>query len=293
MAKNDKLKNDKPWIMKYSHGQTIGQSLERIFDAVLGMEKPDAILNIETHLFNTMIHSETCDFEFDIGKSLWLNKSRWTRLINEYINRKSMDIFIEQSQTIYSNNARDGASTIFHFRQPVRSPRKHRWGGCLGMLVYHGSYHNQPTLTMYSRTCYLGYISFLDAAIAHVVSKKITGWDPEAKEYPISFRWHIATAQVHHFKSLPYIYSRPEHMELLEELVNTRAYGKLKYTSPCLYYICDWYHKVINAWGRYGLKMLENEKYGPFKRIKRRWMEHKGYLTKNVPPSLKVSQLDF
>ena len=132
-------------------------------------------------------------------------------------------------------------------------------------------------------------MGLLDAAIAHVMARNIS----LAKD--ISFRWHISSCQLHCFKTLPFIYSQPEMVKRIEQLSKAAKPGRKKPPSvpPTWWNMAKWYEKVERAYKEHGVEMLAHEKYGPFKRIKRRWLEYKGYLKKAVPPSLPVSALEF
>lgn len=257
--------------------------------AQLDMASPDAVLNIETHLYDVHLRAESCDYQLDVGKELWLNKGRWSRLTREYVPLEPLERFVGQAQEIMAGESRQGATANMLFRDPDRHAKKHRWGGCLMGATFRGSPKDKrkSTLTFFSRTTYMGYMALLDAAIAHCIAQKITEGDVDS----IAFEWIITSQQLHCFKTLPYIFSQPDLMAKLEvRAKNDPPKGKY---PPTWYHIIKWYRKVLDAWDSHGTDMLNHEKYGPFKRIKRRWMEHMGYSKKNLPPTLMVSDLDF
>lgn len=275
-------------------GSTLTQLMGLTVRAMLDDPYPDAVLNIESHFYHvTMIADDAC-YELDVGKQLWLNKQRWSRLIREYVPGQALEKFIDQAREIVRGDARQGATANMLFRDPDRYEKKHRWGGCLMGATFHGSpaYNERPCLTFYSRTTYIGYMGMLDAAIGSVIAGLI---DLDGST-PVSFRWQVTSCQLHCFKSLPFIFSQPDLMKRLAEVHRFVKRDKVKRPgtiSPTWWNIAKWYDKVLEAYNEHGLKMLdpENEKYGPFRRIKRRWLEHMGHLKKAVPPSLPVSQL--
>lgn len=281
------LKNNFGWRC---HAPTITELMAKAIRGHLDCEKPDAVLNIETHLFNVQLIADSCEYKLDVGKELWLNKQRWSRLIKEYVPLEALDRFISQACEILDGSARDGATANMLFRDPARYEKKHRWGGCLMGATFRGNGKKagDPCLTLYSRTTYMGYMALLDAAIAsniaRAISDRVTFGNGKVK---IGFRWYISSQQLHCFKTLPYIYSQPDLMRIVE---NTRDGGTI---SPTWKHVCKWYQKVLEHYLAWGVEMLDHEKYGPFKRIKRRWLEHKGYLAKHVPPSLLADELDF
>lgn len=269
--------------------ESITQLMAVTFETHLLIDQPDAVLNIESHLYDRVLRSNTCVFDFDLGTHLWLNRQRWSRLVREYVPLEGVERFIAQSKEIYGGEARKGATTNMLFRDPDRHAKKHRWGGCLMGATFRGSVDDRPTLTLYSRTTYNGYMAFLDAAIAARIAARIA--DPKT----IRFRWHVSSLQLHSFKSLPYVYSQPNLKAMLDPLARSRSIleSRRDKTPPTLYHMAKWQNKILEAYDQHGVNMLDHEKYGPFRRIKRRWLEHKGLLTKNLPPSCPIKTLTF
>lgn len=276
------------WVF---HGDTMSELIADTVRTHLNHAKPDAVLNIETHLFNSSLTcNDATKYDLDVGKNLWLNKQRWSRLIREYVPLDSLNRFIDQTQEIMNGEARLGATANMLFRDPDRYAKKHRWGGCLMGATFRGDNKKSgvATLTFYSRTTYIGYMGLLDAAIASKIATSIS------TTQPIAFHWHIASMQLHCFKTLPYIYSQPDLMAHLEKYAKFRR--SIDSAPSTWRHLAKWYCKVLEHWRQSGEnvdKFLSTEKYGPFRRIKRRWCEHKGYLQKHVPPSLLVADLDF
>jgi hypothetical protein len=277
-------RNETGWVCTAS---TITKLMKRTIGGHIACVNPDAVLNIETHLYNVTLTADSCEYDLDLGKDVWLNRSRWSRLMKEYVPIEPVNRFVGQAQEILNGKARLGATANFLFRDPDRYAKKHRWGGCLMGATFRGDNKKsgKATLTFYSRTTYMGYMALLDAAIANRIAAEIS------EPGNIVFRWHISSQQLHCFKTLPYVYSRPKLMQLMEHLEQHR--NKINEAPPTVKHMAKWFCKVQDAYDEYGVKMLDHEKYGPFKRIKRRWLEHKGYSKKNLPPSCPVSTLDF
>lgn len=278
-------------------GHTITDALDGAVKGLLLAENPDAVLNIESHAFNVCIEAGSCEYGLDVGKQLWLNIQRWSRLVREYIPKDDCQRFVVQCREIYGGEARDGATTNLLFRDPKRQEKKHRWGGCLMGATFRGARGSTPipTLTFYSRTCYMGYIGMLDAAIAHVMAQKLIAPEDSA---PIQFRWHISSMQLHCFKTIPFLFSNPALMKRLESMalrIKHKGFTGHRHWNqpPTLVNMGNWYLKILEAYEQYGTDMLNYEKYGPLRRIKRRWLEYKGFSDKAPPPSLPVSKLTF
>lgn len=263
----------------------------------------DASLNIETHLFDVVLNADSCAYDLDVGREVWLNIGRWSRLIREYVPLEGLNRFVSQAQEIMNGGARDGATAnlLFNelppeaedivaaemqFRDPKRYAKKHRWGGCLMGATFRQNKDKTFTLTFLSRTTYIGYMGLLDAGIANRIAACITN-----DVSRIKFRWVLSSMQLHAFKTLPYIYSQPDMMAKLEAAEKDRK--KIQIMPPTWKAVCQWFFKVVDCNEAHGAGMLELEKYGPLRRIKRRWLEHKGLVAKQPPPSLPITSLGF
>lgn len=287
---------DHRYGMWFIEGSDMTELMSRAVDGHIDLPAPDAVLNIETHLYHTCLYTPDYKFDLDVGRELWLNRSRWSRLIREYVPLEPLNRFIDQAVEIVTGESRQGATANMMFRDPDRYAKKHRWGGCLMGATFRGSPKdpNSPCLTIYSRTTYMGYMALLDAAIANRIAAAIA--EKSGYEGDIAFRWFITSQQLHCFKTLPYVFSKKHLFKELESLANLgreRLKKKRSSMSPTWYHMTIWYLKIIEAYKQHGNDMLSHEKYGPFKRIKRRWMEHMGHSKKNVPPTLKVEALSF
>lgn len=284
---------DKNGLGWYLTAPTITELMAQAVRGHMDCQTPDAVLNIETHLFNVTLQADSCEYDLDVGRELWLNKGRWSRLMKEYVPKEPLLRFAEQAVEILVRGARLGATANMMFRDPDRYDKKHRWGGCLMGATFRGdnAKAGAATLTFYSRTTYMGYMALLDAAIANRIAALIAD-KVNLKVTDITFRWHISSQQLHCFKTLPYVYSQPDLFERVCMIEKNRSKPVL---LPTWKHLSAWYCKVVDAWKQHKNcdKMLGAEKYGPFKRIKRRWLEHQGHLKKHVPPSLSVNDLSF
>jgi len=269
------------------HGKNIDDLIVGTMNKHLNHPAPDACLGTETHLFNVLLTAKSCKYTLDVSQELWLNVGRWSRLIKEYINKEHLERFIRISKTIYSRDNRLGATTEMKFIDPIRSEKKHRLGGCLLGVVFRGEYDNYPTLTLYSRTCYIGYMGLLDAGIMHLLATLITDGHPEK----ISLRWYITSMQLHSFKSLPYMFTNKKWWDILVDAEFDRS--QIAQMTPTWRECMRWYCRLMDAFRKEGVRMMDTEKYGPYKRVKRRWLEHTDNLPASVLSSLLISRLTF
>lgn len=247
----------------------------------------DLKLGIGTNLNNVILEAQSASFQFDL-REVWLNPQRWTILTREYIDGPEMMAFLDRSRIIMAGKGAGGVITNFHFRGVTRREKKHKWGNCLLAATFRGSYKKnglvQPTLTLHSRVSYNAYMLGLDMGLAHTIARYIA--EPLGfKARDIRIQWHLDVLQLHSFKCLPYLYTQPDLMAVLEDPVllanRAREY-------PTWDTIARWWRKVMEfeASG----KTLEEEKYGPFRRIRRRYEEYKSGI---LVPSTPISRLDF
>ena len=270
------------------HSPTLTKLLDDVMDYHLSQKKPDAVLSIETHLFDVSLIADRCELTFDVGHQLHLNVGRFSRLVKEYISLEKVEHFINSCKEIVAGNARDGACAGFLFRDPVRTAKKHRWGGCLQSLNFKATPHGPAPfqITVNSRTTYIGYMGHLDACLIYTIISYIT--DPAN----VTMRWQISSMQLHAFKSLPLILRTPRLEKQLMNLIQATDLKVIKnLEGPTWYYLANWFQRLLRDFKEHGVEMTEVEKYGPFKRVKRRWLEHTGRLSVNLPPTLLVQDL--
>ena len=258
-------------------------------------------MGIGTNLNNVILECSSMDFQFDL-REVWLNPQRWTRLVREYLDGPETSVLLRRARVVFNDKGRNGVITNLFFKSVTRFDRKHKWGNCLLAATFRGSHKNDkviPTLTVHSRVTYNAYMLGLDMALVHHLACLITEGYPEM----IRLQWHFDVMQLHSFKSLPYLYTQPDLFAILSPLDNRGGswYKDDKYRGPASVFnqeFCDeyptwgaisrWWDKVLE-FEREG-KSVEEEKYGPFKRIRRRYEEfQQGILV----PSTTIEELDF
>lgn len=175
-------------------------------------EDLDVISTVDVQIHNVIAEAESMDWDFDM-KSMWLTKSRWTMMVNQYldaeeveawvnrctekIGRKGRGIAVMRTKTVA---ARGGAATG-HTNKETR-----RWGSCMLALSYKAL--PTPQITLYSRTSYLGYIGALDLTVAWMAGKYLAdAMGMDVKD--IKFVWMNEAIQWHNFKSLAFLLNHP------------------------------------------------------------------------------------
>lgn len=240
----------------------------------------DVISTVDVQIHNVIAEAKSMEWEFDL-KDMWLTPSRWSMMVNQYLDSEDLEAWIGQctgkigtrgrgiavlrTKTV---KARGGAATG-HTNKETR-----RWGSCMLAISYKAK--PRPQITLYSRTSYLGYIGALDLSVAWMCGRYL------AKEMgisveDISFVWMNEAVQWHNFKSLAYLLNhhddelRGEYRQLLMASKTDLSIDqkRLIVGSPALKLSRKWLQKVIaedEAGRTYG-----DMSYNTFRRIVRRF----------------------
>ena len=258
-------------------------SMKRMWRGTIENGGLDFIASIDTIAYDNLLACESMAFDMDLGRDLWLNRSRWTRLVRQYLDPSQTARFLDRAADIGLGEGKRGVVTEAHTLDVRREAKKHRWGACMLGFTYrgvrNGKFDQKPTISMHSRVSYIAYIGGLDLGLAHVLAREI-GKRIEVPVEEFRFRWYIDALQFHGFKSLPLLYRR----DYVRDLEN----HDLRAEYPTIKLVGKWWDKVVND-TEAGKPLLE-EKYGPLRRVKRRYEE---YLAEDFLPNVPVSSLDL
>lgn len=243
----------------------------------------DFVASIDTISYDNLLAAESMAFDLDLGRDLWLNRSRWTRLVRQYLDPSDTATFLDRAADIGLGEGKRGVVTQMPCASVRREAKKHRWGNCMLGFTYrgvrNGKFDQKPTISMHSRVSYIAYIGGLDLGLAHVLAREI-GKRIEVPVEEFRFRWYIDALQFHGFKSLPLLY-RKDYVRDLET-------PELRNEYPTIKIVGKWWDKVVND-TEAGKPLLE-EKYGPLRRVRRRYQE---YIAEDFLPSVPVSSLNL
>jgi hypothetical protein len=255
-------------------------SVWRMWRGTLDNGGIDFVASIDTIAYDNLLAAKSMAFDLDMGRDLWLNKQRWTRLVRQYLDPGEVRHFVDRAADIGTGEGKRGVVTSMHCAGVTREAKKHRWGNCMLGFSFRGlRKKGPPTLSLHSRVSYIAYIGGLDLALAHVLAREI-GKRIEVPVEDFSFRWHVDALQFHGFKSLGYLYKQ----EFVADLENNHLREKF----PTIKLVGRWWDKIV-ADHESG-KPLEEEKYGPLKRIRRRYQE---YVDEDFLPTVTVEDLDL
>jgi hypothetical protein len=241
----------------------------------------DFVASIDTIRYDCLLSCDSMSFDFDMGRDLWLTKSRFTILQRDYLDLYQLEMFLARCKEIGLGEAKRGVITQLFAKQHAMREKKYRWGNCmLGWDFRGGDRYGQPTLTMHSRVSYIAYIGGLDLALCWVLAREIgrkIGQRPE----DFAFRWYLSSSQFHFFKSIPALFGHNIEPLILE---GDTEFPDSKY--PTLKGVRKWWRGAAQKYED-GVP-LDDEKYGPLKRIRRRYGEFKN---EEFLPSVPLKQL--
>lgn len=226
----------------------------------------DFVASIDTIRYDCLLSCDSMAYDFDMGRDLWLTKARFTTLQRDYLDLYQLEMFLRRCKQIGLGEAKRGVITQLFAKQHKMAEKKYRWGNCmLGWDFRGGDRYGQPTLTMHSRVSYIAYIGGLDLALCHVLAREIgsrIGCGPDE----FAFRWYLASSQFHFFKSIPALFGHD-----LEALMATDRGRYPSRKHPTLRGVRKWWRDAARK--HHEDVPLDAEKYGPWKRIRRRYGE--------------------
>jgi hypothetical protein len=229
-------------------------------------EEIDFVSGLDAIRYDNLVGCKSMAYKFDLGRDLWLNRSRFTVLQREYLDLMHLESFLDRATEIGLGGVKHGVVTSMPFRAPEFRAKKHRWGGCMASLNFR-VVDGQPTMMLQSRVSYVSYIGGADLALCYVIAKEIAERTDRAVE-DFAFRWCCASFQTHSFKSIPYMF----HTKLWPLVMDEEA--QEQYPSalhPTLKLIRKWGHNIV---GKHEAGVpLDEEKYGPLRRVRRRYEE--------------------
>lgn len=177
-------------------------------------------------IYDNFLQASTTNYELDLYDT-WLTLGRWNTLTRQYINGDSLEIWLDMIENKMKTKSSHGVAFM---RTNTVKPRKieqgpghttRRWGSC--MIGFSFRRFPTPTLTMHSRSTYIGYIGRLDLGVA----SKLAGMIAERlglEKDEIAFTWYLEQATLHPIRSLPWWFATPEaHAQLRDPKVTSFA----------------------------------------------------------------------
>lgn len=240
----------------------------------------DLVSSVDVAIHNTISMADSMEWEFDL-KDLWLTKSRWTMMINQYIDRDALRTWLAQSTGRIGLKGRGiavlrtkdvkprGGEATGHSNKETR-----RWGSCMLAISYKAV--PEPQITLYSRTSYLGYLSAMDLSVAWMAGRYL------AKELGIpveafKFVWMNEALQYHYFKSMAYLLnhrnkkSRKSYRKIIlsDDQVLKDKYATVLKVSPALTGTHRWMTNLLKL--DKTNQTLGDMNYNTYRRIRRRY----------------------
>lgn len=241
-------------------------------------ERLDTVSLIDVSKHNVIAVADSLEWDFDL-KNLWLTPSRWTMMVNQYLDLEAVKVWLAQCMrvgakgrgqaTLRTNVVRSQGGAI----NGMTNRERRRWGSCMLAIVYKAL--PTPTITLHSRTSYLGYLSALDISVAQKLGTYV-GDLVGLKHTDIGFVWQIDSVQYHSFKSLAFLLSNPdENIRTLGRRVLIKPSSKLTedelalMEAPAIKGSRVWLNKVRREDAE-GLGYGQMT-YNTYRRIRRRW----------------------
>lgn len=238
----------------------------------------DVITTVDVQIHNVIAEAESMEWAFDL-KDMWLTPSRWSMMVNQYLDPEELQAWIDRCATKIGTKGRGIAvlrtKTVAARGGPEKGNKEtRRWGSCMLAVSYKAKPH--PQITLYSRTSYLGYLGALDLSVAWMCGRYLA----QAMGVPVeSFRfvWMNEALQYHNFKSMAYLLNHPDkkrrkrYRRLIlakQKKLKPGDIGDLE-MSPALRLTRKWMQSTLQL-DRDG-KTLGDMTYNTYRRIRRRF----------------------
>lgn len=233
----------------------------------------------ETYSYSNVLRARSMAFQFDVGRDLSLNRSRFTTLQRAYLHPEDLDRFLERVENIGKRTASRGVLTTMVVRQKQGSKGRYANGPCIIGYGWRGGHRGPPpTLTLHSRTSYLTYMGGMDLALCYVLASRIADMlDIEVED--IHFEWFSDALMTHNYKQIPM--SMVHHLDLIDDRLNHPSDSR-----PSLKLLRREWDIMLNKIDT----PLEDEKWGARRRVWRRYRESQHGAG---PPDCPVGSLDL
>lgn len=268
--------------MHHYRAKNMTELHEQLIDGLLygTTETLDLVSSVDVSQHLVIAEADSMDWDFDL-KTSWLTKNRWSMLVRQYIDPQDLETWIGRITSRIGLKERGmavmrtktvkprGGEATGHTNKQTRI-----WGACMLSFTYKAKPY--PTLTLHSRTSYMGYIGGLDMSVAYVIGKYLA----QELGIPVSklrFVWINEATQWHFFKSMSFVLTNPneERRDLFRALLLapsdelTREQKRLIIDHPAIRGSRKWLQKVVaedKAGRTYGALT-----YNTFRRVIRRF----------------------
>lgn len=241
-------------------------------------EDLDLMTAVDVQLHDTVSVAWSMDWDFDL-KRMWLTKGRWSMMVRQYLDPADTEEWISKSVQRIGLRGRGISVLRTKLVRPRGGPaagnrETRRWGSCMLALSYKAI--PVPTISLHSRTSYLGYIGALDLSVAWMAARYLAQ-QLDCHVETFKFVWYNEALQWHNFKSLAYLLNHRKKSKrklyrrimLLPEDELTGDELVFATSSPALTLSRDWMQRVVAEDKRgdsYG-----DMTYNTYRRIRRRY----------------------
>lgn len=178
---------------------------EKLCERVLyaSADHVDHFSSMETELQHVVAEAESMAFDYELRR-FWVPVSRWRTMVRQYIDPEAFLQWTSLIEHRFGHNKKRGAAVLRTNLVASRVGGKgtvRNLGSCMLSLSF--ALRPRPTITLHSRTCYLGYLSVLDLSVAYVAAQHVAAvLGIDVRE--IRFVWFAESLQVHGFRTIAF-----------------------------------------------------------------------------------------
>ena len=191
--------------MRYIKAETMHELHDNLCSRLLyaHADKLDAYSSMEVELTHVYAESRTMRWDYELRR-LWVPESRWRTMVRQYLDPVAVNEWLATCAKRFGEDRKRGAAILRTNTVQKRVGGKgtvRSLGSC--MLTVSFSLRPTPTITLHSRTCYMGYLSVLDLSVAWHLAR-LVGEAVGMDHRDFRFVWFLESAQFHGFRTLAF-----------------------------------------------------------------------------------------
>ena len=163
----------------------------------------DHFTSMEAELTTVVARSQSMEFNSELRR-VWVPQSRWNMMVRQYVNPEALDDWLNLIEYRFADQKKRGSAVLRTNLVASRTGGKgtvRNLGSCMLSLSF--CLKPKPTITLHSRTSYMGYLSLLDMSVAHVAARMVADRIGDAHEN-FEFVWFLESMQFHGFRTMAF-----------------------------------------------------------------------------------------
>ena len=167
-------------------------------------------------VYDQHVHAERMgDYDLNLA-DYWVTDKRWAMLTRQYLDKELVEEWLE---LICAKMPKPRSHGVAFLRSKTVAPRAsgkrttRQWGSC--MIGWSFRRFPTPTITMHSRSTYVGYLAPLDVGVAFKLAE-VVGQALGLDHREFAFNWYVEQVTFHQFRSMPWWFLKRFNTSLID-----------------------------------------------------------------------------